>query len=311
MEKIFSAFLSKTLNIDESKLSELVKTEEGEFKPDALDKLLELDATRVQGLKTNDEGLLTERFNNGYAKAKQEVFGNFENQVRSEFKVNNPELKGLELINAVVQSKVESLNVGDGSVTDNQVLKHPVYLDMTDRLMKEKSDVEQEWSQKFTGLETSITRNKTMDVVNSEAMKVISSLNPVFSEDSNKAHNQRQLILTQIGQHNFEVQDNRIVVLDKEGKTMEDAHRVPLKFDTMVSDITQKLFDLHQQTARSSSGGQGVDSGTGSNDFANTESWNWNKVTPQTDGEFMSLMDSANSLEEKTAITNAWTSRTK
>ena len=310
MEKIFSAFLSKTLNIDESKLSELVKTEDGEFKPEALNKLLELDATRVQGLKTADETLLTDRFNNGYAKAKQEVFGNFENQVREQYKVSNPELKGLDLINAVVQSKVESLNVGDGNVTDNQVLKHPVYLDMTDRLMKEKSEVEQEWSQKFTGLELSITRNKTMDVVNAEAMKVISNLNPVFSEDSNKAHNQRQLILTQIGQHDFEVQNNRIVVLDKEGKPMEDAHRVPLKFDDMVSNITTTLFDLHQQTARSSSGGQGGGTGTGT-ESVNTDGWNWNKVTPQSENEFMSLMSKANSLEEKTAITNSWTSRAK
>lgn len=310
MEKEIFAFLSKTLNIDESKLSELVKTEEGEVKPDALDKLLELDATRVQGLKTTDEGMLTERFNNGYAKAKQEVMNDFEKGVRSEFKVTNPEVKGLDLIQAVVKSKVDSLNVGDGSVTDVQVLKHPVYLDMVDRMTQEKTQVVDEWSEKFTGLERTHARNKTMETVNAEAMKVISNLNPVFSEDSTKAHNQRQLILNQIGQHDFEVQDNRIVVLDKEGKPMEDAHRVPLKFDTMVSDITQKLFDLHQQTPRSSSGTGGGD-GTGSGQSVNTEGWNWNKVTPATDEEFMSLMESANSLEEKTAITNAWTNRTK
>lgn len=307
MEDILSAFVSKTLNIDESKFSELVKTDEGEFKKDALALLLEKDQERVQGFKTADDDVLKKRFDNGFAKGKQESLGNFEKDVRTKFEFDNPDLKGIDLINAIVDTKVSSLNKGGGKVTDDIVKAHPAYLGLHERLTKEKSEVVKEWETKYNGLETTVAQAKTMGVINTKANAIIDKLKPVFSADPLKATNQKKMILSQLASNKYDIQEDRIVVMDSTGTPLEDDHRNPVQFEALVQDITTGLFDLHQSKPRSSAGkGDGSNEAGGS--YENSDSWSWNKVKPKSDAEYMELIKNASSLEEKTAITESFKS---
>ena len=83
--ELLTAYLSKTLNMDQQQVADLVKTEEGEFKSDALALLLEKNSSHIETLQAKakpSEEVLSERFNNGYAKAKEEVLTKRENEIK-------------------------------------------------------------------------------------------------------------------------------------------------------------------------------------------------------------------------------------
>ena len=297
MDELLERYLSKTLNIDKSKLAELVKNEDGELKKDALKILLDQDATRVQGLKTADDDLLKERFENGYAKAKKETLSGFEKDLKTTYEISSDK-KGLDLINEVISAKTKS----DGKeITPDIVKTSKTYLDMLDIKEQEKVAKIKEVEDKYVGEINTYKRQSSLAIVNKKASKIVDTLNPILSKDPVKASNQKQVIFDRLADTNFKVEDDRIILLNKDGNLLEDEHRNPIKFEDKVKDITIGLYDLNEAKKRSSAGADDED-----DDAKGKEAFKWNGQAPKNKAEYHNLVQEAGSLEEKKAIMKSW-----
>jgi len=87
-----------------------------------------------------------------------------------------------------------------------------------------------------------------MNVVNEQALKAFRAMNPKLSEDANKRANQEKMFLnTFINNGKYQVEGSDIILLDSEGKRVEDAHGNRIKFDKYVQQLTSDNFDLLKQ----------------------------------------------------------------
>jgi len=297
MEKLLEALVSKTLNIDSSKFAELVKTEDGELKKDALKILLEQDATRVQNLKLADETELKTRFDNGYAKAKSETLKELEKEIKTTFEFTSDK-KGVELINEIVAAKSKVDKTVE--ITPEKIKQSKIYLDMMDIKEAEKSKAVEDVTSQFQGKIEQFEKQGTLSVVNKKASKIIDALNPILSKDLTKASNQKNTIFEKLGKYNFKVEDDRIILLNEKNELLEDEHRNPVKFENVVKDVTCSLFDLAESKERKSGGGTEDEDGKGD------EKFEWNGVAPKTQKEYQLMINNAKTLDEKKAIMKSW-----
>lgn len=298
MEEILIAFMSKTLNIDKEQVAELVKNAEGELKETALTDLLNLDKERVSRLSKGNDDELKTRFDNGYAKAKGEVLGEFEKTIREKFEFQSDK-KGFELVTDLVESRVSSLKK-DG-LTPDSIKKSSTYLDLVEHKNKEMQDKIDALTNDYDGKINMFKSAEVSKKITEEAFGIIDMLKPVLSEDLTRATNQKKSIVERILNTNkFEINEGRIILLNADGKIMEDEHKNPIPFDKMVRDTTVSLFDLKKSEERSSAGGPG----SGADD--KKIPFKWNGTAPTNDENYIKLISNADSLEEKQAITKAF-----
>jgi len=300
MEKLFTAYLSKTLNMDDKQVAELVKTEDGEFKNDALDLLLKQNSSHIETLQSKakpNEELLTERFNNGYAKAQKEVLTKQENEIKQHFGISQ-DLKGLDLVQAVIKEKTKA--VEQKEITPDEIKRSDVYLNMVNKMNEDSESKISEVTNQFTTQINDYKKKETFKTIYSAADVVINKLNPVFSKEPAIAQNQRKMIHSALESKKFEVKDNgRIIPLNKEDGILENEHGHPVEFDSIVTSITKGLFDLNTSQERNS---------PGSNDNSQNpeDKKEWTGTTPANDAEYMKMISEASSIEEKKAITEAY-----
>lgn len=294
MEELLLAFLSKTLNIDKKQVAELVKTEDGkEVKKDALDLLLGKHSEHIEKIKTSVD--TKEFFNNGYAKAKQEVLNEQESKIAKHYGITK-DLKGLDLVEAIVEEKTKALEKKE--ITPDEIKKSTVYQDVFTQLKKEKDDEIASITTKFQNEIAGYKRSETFKTIFSKADEVIDKLKPVFSTNPTIALNQRKTIYKALEANNFDVkEDGRVVPLTSDGKLKENEHGHPVSFDSIVTDITSNLFDLQAAEDRRSPGG-------GADDDKKPPVWNG--TVPKDDNEYMKMIAEAKSIEEKKEITAAY-----
>jgi len=296
--ELLRAYVSRTLNMDNDQVAELVKTDDKEsIKEDALDLLLAKDVTRVDKLK--GKGDTTEAFNNGHKKGTTEALGKLEKEAKETFEIAS-EAKGLDLITAIVEHKTNGLK--NKEVTPDEIKKSTTYLQAMDKAKAERTAAVEEVTNKL-GLEISGFKKQASmaNVYNRADTYIDSDLNPIWSKDATRAANQRKQIHKLIGERNFDIKENgKIVPLTADGKLLEDAHGHPIDFRSLVKQDTTSLLDLHESKPREGAGGV-EDPPPGGKD-----GWNWNGQKPKNDDEFIKLVGKATSTEEKAAIRDSY-----
>src|SRR3990167_5989979 len=117
-KELLTAFLSKTLNMDESAVASLYNEDGKELKPDALSTLENLDVDRVKKLKPDS----TDAFNNGHKKGKSESISQLEQefQKRANFKSDK---KGIDLF---LEYAAQAVKEADKGVNDDAIKKQPL-----------------------------------------------------------------------------------------------------------------------------------------------------------------------------------------
>ena len=298
LDQLFTAYLSKTLNMDQQQVAELVKTDEGTFKSDALNLLLNKNSSHIETLQSKaspSEEVLTDRFNNGYAKAKEEVLTKQENEIKAHYGIDL-DLKGLDLMNAVVKEKTKSLE--NQEITPDAVKRSETYLNMINQFQTEKEEEINKVTNNFQSQINDFKQKETFKIITSAADEIINKLNPVFSTQPAIAQNQRKMIHTSLQSKQFEIKDNgRIVPLNKDNKILENEHGHPVEFDSIVTNITTGLFDLNKSQERKSAG-------TIADEDNTNQTWTGN--APTNDRDYMKMIDGASTIEEKKAITEAY-----
>jgi N-acetyl-anhydromuramyl-L-alanine amidase AmpD len=256
----------------------------------------ELDKARVKELRTKSD-------ESGYKRAQAETLSKLEKDLREKYQVDqDEELQGESLIAAILEKNGKKT---DKDLTEDAVKKHPAYVQAVDAHKKALETVAKEWQDKLDAHVKTQTVEKTFSTVSEKALSLLDSRKPVLSQDATKAANQKQLLIKELKAkgYQFEDQNGTLVVLDKDGKLLEDAHGHRVTFEAVVNEISDSLYDFqvskegrsapHQDDKSGKTGTQAKKPYTG--------------VMPKTEDEYIKqIADEKTPLAERLALKDAW-----
>jgi hypothetical protein len=295
MKTIITGLLSKAYNFDNGKIAELFKDGETELseqqQTEILNKILEIDAQRVENIKKSVDK--KDAFQDGFKKAKSEVLTDFEKGLKEKFGVESDKT-GLELVEEVVSKKSEGGQSGD--ITEDAIKRSKVFQDMESNLKKQITTVKTEYETKINEIQDGYKAEQTFSNVSQKALQIFNGLNPILPQNKTVADNQVKFFVNTLKDFKFDVQDERIVVMDKDGKVLEDGHGNSRSFEDIVKETASGLFEFKANNGGSGSGngGQQGQGGSGSSYAGNV---------PKTFEELEKVMsDTSISIEDRSNI---------
>ena len=294
MKTIITGLLSKAYNFDNGKIAELFKDGETELseqqQTEILNKILEIDAQRVENIKKSVDK--KDAFQDGFKKAKSEVLTEFEKGLKEKFGIESDKT-GLELVEDVVSKKSEGGQGGD--VTEDAIKRSKVFQDMESNLKKQITTVKTEYETKINEIQDGYKAEQTFSNVSQKALQIFNGLNPILPQNKTVADNQVKFFVNTLKDFKFDVQDERIVVMDKEGKVIEDGHGNSRSFEDIVKETASGLFEFKANNGGSGSGNGGQGQGGSGSSYAGN--------VPKTFEELEKVMsDTSISIEDRSNI---------
>ena len=294
MKTIITGLLSKAYNFDNGKIAELFKDGETELseqqQTEILNKILEIDAQRVENIKKSVDK--KDAFQDGFKKAKSEVLTDFEKGLKEKFGIESDKT-GLELVEDVVSKKSEGGQGGD--VTEDAIKRSKVFQDMESNLKKQITTVKTEYETKINEIQDGYKAEQTFSNVSQKALQIFNGLNPILPQNKTVADNQVKFFVNTLKDFKFDVQDERIVVMDKEGKVIEDGHGNSRSFEDIVKETASGLFEFKANNGGSGSGNGGQGQGGSGSSYAGN--------VPKTFEELEKVMsDTSISIEDRSNI---------
>ena len=294
MKTIITGLLSKAYNFDNGKIAELFKDGETELseqqQTEILNKILEIDAQRVENIKKSVDK--KDAFQDGFKKAKSEVLTDFEKGLKEKFGVESDKT-GLELVEELVSKKSEGGQGGD--LTEDAIKRSKVFQDMESNLKKQVTTVKTEYETKINEIQDGYKAEKTFSNVSQKALQIFNGLNPILPQNKTVADNQVKFFVNTLKDFKFDVQDERIVVMDKDGKVIEDGHGNSRSFEDIVKETASGLFEFKANNGGSGSGNGGQGQGGSGSSYAGN--------VPKTFEELEKVMsDTSISIEDRSNI---------
>ena len=294
MKTIITGLLSKAYNYDNGKIAELFKDGETELseeqQTEILNKILEIDAQRVENIKKSVDK--KDAFQDGFKKAKSEVLTDFEKGLKEKFGIESDKT-GLELVEEVVSKKSEGGQGGD--VTEDTIKRSKVFQDMESNLKKQITTVKTEYETKINEIQDGYKAEQTFSNVSQKALQIFNGLNPILPQNKTVADNQVKFFVNSLKDFKFDVQDERIVVMDKDGKVLEDGHGNSRSFEDIVKETASGLFEFKANNGGSGSGNGGQGQGGSGSSYAGN--------VPKTFEELEKVMsDTSISIEDRSNI---------
>ena len=294
MKTIITGLLSKAYNFDNGKIAELFKDGETELseqqQTEILNKILEIDAQRVENIKKSVDK--KDAFQDGFKKAKSEVLTDFEKGLKEKFGIESDKT-GLELVEEVVSKKSEGGQGGD--ITEDAIKRSKVFQDMESNLKKQITTVKTEYETKINEIQDGYKAEQTFSNVSQKALQIFNGLNPILPQNKTVADNQVKFFVNTLKDFKFDVQDERIVVMDKDGKVLEDGHGNSRSFEDIVKETASGLFEFKANNGGSGSGNGGQGQGGSGSSYAGN--------VPKTFEELEKVMsDTSISIEDRSNI---------
>ena len=294
MKTIITGLLSKAYNFDNGKIAELFKDGETELseqqQTEILNKILEIDAQRVENIKKSVDK--KDAFQDGFKKAKSEVLTDFEKGLKEKFGIESDKT-GLELVEEVVSKKSEGGQGGD--ITEDAIKRSKVFQDMESNLKKQITTVKTEYETKINEIQDGYKAEQTFSNVSQKALQIFNGLNPILPQNKTVADNQVKFFVNTLKDFKFDVQDERIVVMDKDGKVLEDGHGNSRSFEDIVKETASGLFEFKANNGGSGSGNGGQGQGGSGSSYAGS--------VPKTFEELEKVMsDTSISIEDRSNI---------
>ena len=294
MKTIITGLLSKAYNFDNGKIAELFKDGETELSEDQqkeiLQKLLDEDAKRVEAIKKSVD--TKPAFQDGFKKAQGEILTKFEKDLKEKFGLESDKM-GLELVEEVVSKKSEGSQGGD--ITEDAIKRSKVFQDMESNLKKQITTVKTEYETKINEIQDGYKAEQTFSNVSQKALQIFNGLNPILPQNKTVADNQVKFFVNTLKDFKFDVQDERIVVMDKDGKVLEDGHGNSRSFEDIVKETASGLFEFKANNGGSGSGNGGQGPGGSGSSYAGN--------VPKTFEELEKVMsDTSISIEDRSNI---------
>ena len=248
IQKILTGVLAKTLNLGDGEIAELIKDGEGVKESDVIQKILDLDVQRVEKIKTSVDG--KEKFQDGYKKGKEESLSKLEKQIKEKYGIQSEKL-GVELVEEIITEKSKPVETEEETVKRSKT-----YQDLETRLKGELKTQKETYEQQITDINSQTQREKTLSVANKKALDIFAGLEPVLPTSKQVADNQIGWFLKSMEEYDFDVQDDRIVVM-KDGKVVQDGHGNSRTFDDIVKEKAGKFFEFKKNNGSGNDGGGG------------------------------------------------------
>ena len=295
MKTIITGLLSKAYNQDTGKIAELLKNGEElseQEQTEILNKILELDTQRVENIK---KSVSTKEFiEQGYNKAKGEVLTKFEKDLKEKFGIESDKT-GQDLIEFIVSEKAEK--GGSGELTEDNIKKSKFYQDLESNSKKALNDLKADFEKQINEINEGHQYEKTFSEVSAKAMTIFNGLNPILPQNKAVADNQVGNFVNTLKNFKFDQQGDRIVVMDSEGKVVQDAHGNSRSFEDIIKEQASSLFEF-----KANNGGQGSGNGNGGQEGGQGTG---GRAIPKTFEEVEKLMsDTSISIEERSNIMN-------
>lgn len=294
MKTIITGLLSKAYNFDNGKIAELFKDGETELSEDQqkeiLQKLLDEDAKRVEAIKKSVD--TKPAFQDGFKKAQGEILTKFEKDLKEKFGIESDKM-GLELVEELVSKKSEGGQGGD--LTEDAIKRSKVFQDMESNLKKQIKQTETDYQAKINEIQDGYKAEQTFSNVSQKALQIFNGLNPILPQNKTVADNQVKFFVNTLKDFKFDVQDERIVVMDKDGKVLEDGHGNSRSFEDIVKETASGLFEFKANNGGSGSGNGGQGQGGSGSSYAGN--------VPKTFEELEKVMsDTSISIEDRSNI---------
>jgi len=237
-QKILNEFLSKTLNIDEEQIAGLYN-DAGELQ--GLQSAYDADAKRVSKHKTEND--------NQFKRGLKEGASKNEKAIKEKYELDS-DLIGVELIDAIVLSKVEEATKG----ATKDISKHPEMLKARAEWEKEQKARDKDWQGKLDAKDKEFAKSKTQERVRAKANEFLDEFRPILPQDPAKAAAWRNTYINEVLSAEYQESEDDLIPLDKEGKPLQNAHGYSRTFKEFVKDISDKYFEYQKAEQRSSSG---------------------------------------------------------
>ena len=294
MKTIITGLLSKAYNQDTGKIAELLKNGEElseEQQTEILNKILELDTQRVENIK---KSVSTKEFiEQGYNKAKKEVLTKFEDELKAKFGIESDKT-GQDLVDFIVSEKAEKGGSGEG-LTEDAIKRSKFYQDLESKSRKDLSDLKTTYEKQIEDINNGHNYEKTFSEVSQKALTIFNGLNPILPQSKTVADNQVKIFVDSLKGFKFEKQDDRIVVMDSEGKVVQDGHGNSRSFEDIVKEQASGLFEFKANNGGSGSGNGGQGQGGSGSSYAGN--------VPKTFEELEKVMsDTSISIEDRSNI---------
>ena len=217
------------------------------LKSDAAKIILDLDKDRVKDFKTKQ----TENFDKGYQKAEKK-FKTAAEDIFIKTTGYKPDEDGEALEVMITNHVAKVAKVKKPEITDDDIKKHPVFLALeSNTISKEDHETLQADFNNFKlNQETQLVLGK----VKEKAWGVVSALKPIMSENQTVAATRQGDFLSKFNNFNYQVDNGKILILDKDNKRVEDEHGNHIPFDTFVSNLAKQNFDFKKQDKKGNAG---------------------------------------------------------
>lgn len=272
-QKLLLQYLAKIYDTGEDEIAQLIfkKGEDGktltdEVSEDALETLTARDASRVAELSTDKTKIFDEAYNKALDKVSTKLEKSLAKRLGVEYKKDETKFDDL----------LENIKPGGsgskGTLTEDAVKAHPLFVQLEQQVQTQKETFEAQLEEKLNEAKQGFDNERTLLTVKETGLSLFEGLNPVLSETSKVAANQRKAFAKMLEQHNYQpTEDGKdYILLDADGKSVKDAHGNVKTLSKFVPELAAQHYDFKAQEDKGGPGNQGG-SGGGSITVPKTE----------------------------------------
>lgn len=295
LKEKFASFLTK-IGIEDGKVAALFNADGTELTDEAINTLLQHDATRVAALKTASK---TDGFNEGHQKGTKESLEKVEKEMKEKYGITSDK-KGTELVDEIITAKSTAKAP---ELEEDKVKLHPAFLRMQTELDKKVKDTEKEWKDKYENRDKEIAKTETFAKVKAQADAILAELGPVLPEDQAKADRQKKLLYDALFALEYKAdEDNKDnFVITKDGKLYEDAHGKRRDLKSIVTETASGIWDFKEGKPRTTA------TPTNDTDPAKAKATKLANVkAPKDEKEYMKMITEEPDADTRIAIQEAW-----
>jgi hypothetical protein len=259
-KKILTGLLSTALKMDNGAVAELLNEENSENTEDTiLSAIVQLDTTRISKLTTGKPG---QTYQDGYKKGKSESLTNLEKELKGIYGIDSDKT-GAELVADIIAGNTTTTE--GAKLTDDDIKKHPVFLQMQRVLKQEKEAAIAAAKTDLENVQRQHSAEKTFESVRNKALAKLEGLNPILPENPEIARNLKDVFASSLKDYDYQLDGDNVIVLKKDGSIAVDAHGNNVELEDLVTTNASKFFVFQKNNGGNNSGSRKENEGVDKN----------------------------------------------
>lgn len=248
------------------------------------------DAAKVSKYRTEKQ----KEFDKGLEKAASKI----EKAIKEKYQIES-DLIGVELLDHVIELQTSELTekLSKKFTKDEDFEKHPKYIQMKQEIDKQLRAKDQEWEGKLKEKESEWNRKETLSKIAKLAYTELET-GYILPENAERANALKEVFARELEANNYSFdEDGNPILLDKEGKPLEDKHGKLLNFKDQVNGIASRFFDKKVANERGNAGNKNQQQQQIQGTFKSREEFTEamkNAKTPQEQSEALQKLKASN-----------------